>query len=92
MKNGDTIPTLIQILDGEKPANTEAVRSFDEPGKKFEYSGGGTTISQLIVMDVTHQPYDVFMQKNVLDPLGMTGSSFTTAASGIKKVASCNRI
>ncbi len=73
---GDTLPTLPQILDGQKPANTEAVRSSSEPGKNANYSGGGITIIQLIVMDVTHQPYDVFMKKNVLDPLGMTASSF----------------
>ena len=73
---GDTLPTLPQIMDGQKPANTEAVRSSSEPGKNVNYSGGGTTITQLIVMDVTHEPYDVFMKKNVLDPLGMTASSF----------------
>jgi CubicO group peptidase (beta-lactamase class C family) len=75
--SGDSIPTLQQILDGQKPANTEAVRSFGEPGANAVYSGGGVTISQLIVMDVTHQPYDEFMQKNVLDPMGMTSSFYT---------------
>jgi CubicO group peptidase (beta-lactamase class C family) len=74
---GDSLPTIPQILDGQKPANTEAVRSFTEPGANVIYSGGGITISQLIVMDVTQQPYDEFMQKNVLDPMGMTGSFFT---------------
>jgi len=74
---GEVLPTLSQILDGQKPANTEAVRSSTEPGKSVIYSGGGVTVSQMIVTDVTHQPYDVFMQKNVLDPLGMSGSSFT---------------
>ena len=73
---GDSLPTLPQILDGQKPANTMAVRSSVEPGKNVIYSGGGTTVTQLIVMDVTHQSYDIFMQKNVLDPLGMTSSSF----------------
>jgi CubicO group peptidase (beta-lactamase class C family) len=74
---GEVIPNLPQILDGQKPANTDAVRSKEEPGKSFIYSGGGITISQLIVMDITHQPYDIFMQKNVLDPIGMTQSSYT---------------
>jgi CubicO group peptidase (beta-lactamase class C family) len=73
---GDTLPILPQILDGQKPANTGAVRSSSEPGKNVNYSGGGTTITQLIVMDITRQPYEVFMKKNVLDPLGMTASSF----------------
>jgi CubicO group peptidase (beta-lactamase class C family) len=73
---GDSLPTIPQVLDGRKPANTEAVRSSDEPGKRVNYSGGGVTISQMIVMDVTHQPYEIFMQRNVLDPLGMTRSSY----------------
>ena len=73
---GDSLPSVQQILDGQKPANTEAVRSFTEPGTSAVYSGGGTTITQLIVTDVTGQPYDAYMQKNVLDPMGMTGSFF----------------
>ncbi len=48
-----------------------------EPGKSYNYSGGGVTVSQLIVMDVTNQPYEIFMKENVLEPLGMTSSSFT---------------
>jgi CubicO group peptidase (beta-lactamase class C family) len=74
---GDSVPTLLQILDGKKPANTAAIRSSDEPGKSVNYSGGGVTISQMIVMDITHQPYDTFMKENVLDPLGMISSSYT---------------
>jgi CubicO group peptidase (beta-lactamase class C family) len=74
---GDSIPTLQQILDGQKPANTEAVRSFGEPGASVIYSGGGVMISQLIVTDVTHQPYDEFMQMNVLNPMDMKSSFFT---------------
>jgi len=53
------------------------VRSIQEPGREVIYSGGGITISQLILSDVIKQPYDEFMQENVLDPLGMTSSSFT---------------
>ena len=74
---GDTIPTVVEVLNGKRPANTPAVRSQFEPGLKFQYSGGGTTISQLIVMDVTHQPYDKFMWENVLKPMGMTASFYT---------------
>jgi CubicO group peptidase (beta-lactamase class C family) len=72
----DTLPTLQQVLDGKRPANTKAVRSLYEPGKKFEYSGGGITISQLILTSVTHSNYADWMQKNVLEPLGMTNSSY----------------
>ncbi len=83
--NGDTLPTLQQVLDGRPPANTGPVRSMYEPGIRSEYSGGGTTISQVIVMDVTHEPYDKYMRDNVLKPLGMTSSFYTQPAPADKR-------
>lgn len=74
---GDTLPTVVEILNGKKPSSTEAVRSLFEPGWKYKYSGGGTMISQLVMMDVTKQPYDSYMGQNVLLPLGMKQSFFT---------------
>jgi CubicO group peptidase (beta-lactamase class C family) len=70
------LPTVSQILNGEKPANTKAVRSMFEPGKRFQYSGGGTTITQLIVTDITGRNYTTYMDEEVLKPLGMTHSSY----------------
>lgn len=67
----DTLPSLIQILDGDRPSKTQAVRSEFEPGLKYQYSGGGTCISQLIMMDVTRIPYNDYMFQNVLKPLQM---------------------
>ena len=84
-ERSDTIPSVIQVLNGKRPANTEPIRSQFEPGLRFQYSGGGTTISQLIVMDVTHQPYDVYMWNNVLKPLGMTMSSYTQPPAADKQ-------
>ncbi|AOM77100.1 serine hydrolase domain-containing protein [Pedobacter steynii] len=80
-KKGEEIPTIKQILNGQKPANSEAIRSMYEPSFKYEYSGGGTTISQLIIQDVTGKPYDEFMWENVLKPMGMTNSSYTQPPS-----------
>ena len=77
----DTIPTLPQVLNGIPPANSPPVRSLFEPGLRYQYSGGGITISQLIVQDVTRQPYDIYMRNNVLAPLGMTMSFFTQPPS-----------
>ena len=73
---GESIPSLPQVLDGAKPANTAAVRSAFEPSLKSEYSGGGTTISQLIVQDVSNLPYAEYMQDHVLRPMGMNNSSY----------------
>jgi CubicO group peptidase (beta-lactamase class C family) len=84
----ESIPTVIQVLDGAKPANSKAIRSVFAPGTKFQYSGGGTTISQLILTDVTGRKYEEFMQKEVLDPIGMTNSFFTQPPpAGTKELA-----
>ena len=72
----DKLPTLPQILNGEKPANTKKVYSLFAAGTKFEYSGGGTTISQLMLMDITGRDYADFMEKEVLKPIGMLHSSY----------------
>lgn len=76
-EKGDTIPTLMQILNGEKPANSKAVRSMYEPSLRYQYSGGGTTLSQLLLQDITGQAYDTYMWNNVLKPIGMNHSSYT---------------
>ncbi|MCD9018435.1 serine hydrolase domain-containing protein [Parachryseolinea silvisoli] len=82
---GDSLPTIIEILNGKKPANSDAVRSMREPDQAPIYSGGGTTISQLIAMDVTGQPYDVFMEQSVLKPLGMINSFYTQPPPAAKQ-------
>jgi len=61
----DTIPMVVQILNGTKPANSARVRCIAAPGTKYTYSGGGVTISQLILTDITRQPYDQFMYQHV---------------------------
>ncbi len=72
----DTIPSILQVLNGERPANTKKVKSLFAAGTKFKYSGGGTTISQLILQDVTGEDYATYMQREVLNPMGMTNSSY----------------
>jgi CubicO group peptidase (beta-lactamase class C family) len=47
-----------------------------EPGLSLAYSGGGYTVLQLLIEEVTHQPFPVYMKESVLQPLGMTKSSF----------------
>jgi len=85
---GDSIPTLSQILNGIRPANSKPVRSLFEPSKRLQYSGGGTTISQLILMDITRMRYEDYMKKEVLQPLGMSNSFYTQPPpAGTKNLA-----
>ncbi len=71
------IPTVLEVLDGKKPSFTPAVRSAYEPGLQFEYSGGGTTISQVLLTDITKQAYDEWMYEHVLKPIGMEASFYS---------------
>jgi CubicO group peptidase (beta-lactamase class C family) len=71
------VPTLQQILDGTAPANTAAVRVDFEPGTRFRYSGGGTTISQLAIMDIEKKQYPEIAKETVLEPLGMSNSTYS---------------
>ena len=72
----DTLPTLVQIFNGEKPANTAPIRVDLVPGKQVRYSGGGVTIEQQLMMDVTGKPFPALMRQIVLDRIGMTDSSY----------------
>ncbi len=80
----DTLPTVEQILSGQRPANTKEVKPAFAPGKKMQYSGGGTTVTQLILTGATGAQYDQFLQQEVLDPMGMKGSFFTQPAPAHK--------
>jgi CubicO group peptidase (beta-lactamase class C family) len=70
------IPTLVQIFNGEPPANTKPVRVDTVPGTKFIYSGGGITIEQQLLIDVTGKPFPQFMREAVLDKIGMADSTY----------------
>lgn len=74
---GKKIPSLPEVLDGNGPANTAAVRVNMEPGTRFRYSGGGSTIAQLAIMDIEKKPYPQIAKETVLDPLRMTSSTYS---------------
>lgn len=57
-----------------------------EPGGKYEY-GFGLTIAGRIVEIVSGQPFEVFMQKRIFDPLGMKDSTFHPTAEQARRIA-----
>lgn len=70
------IPTLLEVLEGEQPANTPEMRVTTIPGVRFRYSGGGYCILQQSLMDVMNQPFPNLMHELVLGPLGMNHSTY----------------
>lgn len=71
------LPTLVQIFNGEKPANTDPIRVDMVPGTEERYSGGGITIEQQLMIDVTGKPFPEFMHETVFEKIGMSDSSYS---------------
>lgn len=70
------VPTVVQVLEGKPPANTGPIVVDRTPGTAWNYSGGGITIAQLVMTDVTHEPFPELMSRLVFQPLGMADSSY----------------
>ena len=68
------MPTTVQVLDGA--GNTAPVRVNVVPGSIWRYSGGGYTVMQLLVSDVTGKPFAQYMSEAVLGPVGMSHSTY----------------
>jgi CubicO group peptidase (beta-lactamase class C family) len=70
----ERMPSVVEVLDGK--GNTEAVRVNAVPWSLTRYSGGGYTVMQLLVADVTGKPFHEYMREAVLAPLGMMSSTY----------------
>lgn len=68
------------------PLRTGVTRTDNTAGG-WEYSGGGYTILQLLIEDVSGEPFADFMRREVLLPLGMIRSTFRTGAEGSADLA-----
>jgi CubicO group peptidase (beta-lactamase class C family) len=71
---GDEVPSTVDVLDGK--GNTDAIRVFKTPGESWRYSGGGYTVMQLAISDIEQANFAETIQSHVLNPLGMTKSTF----------------
>jgi len=80
------MPTLVQVLNGESPANTRSIVVDILPGTQWRYSGGGVTIEQQLVLDVTGKPFPQFMRETVLDKIGMDHSTYEQPLPAAKAV------
>ena len=72
----DEIASTVEVLDGSGPANTGPIRVDTLPGSLWRYSGGGYTIMQKLLEDVTGMPFPQLLRELVLDPAGMKLSGY----------------
>ena len=73
---GAPVPTLVQALNGEPPANTPAIRLQSVPGAGWNYSGGGYTVMMQVVLDAVNEAFPKLMQETVFGPIGMKHSTY----------------
>jgi CubicO group peptidase (beta-lactamase class C family) len=69
------LPTIEASLNGNTNGSGD-VRVIMPPGSKWQYSGGGYTIAQLLVEEVTGRKFDDYMKQEIFRPLGTTSSSY----------------
>jgi CubicO group peptidase (beta-lactamase class C family) len=67
--------SLTQATDIE-PGTDGRTRVGIEPGTQWRYSGGGYTLLQLVVEEVTGEAFAHFMAREIFEPLGMQSSTF----------------
>ena len=73
---GDDVPTTLQVLRGEDPANSPAVVLDTIPGSIWRYSGGGYTLMQYVIEENINPSFPDYMQETVLTPAGMENSTY----------------
>jgi CubicO group peptidase (beta-lactamase class C family) len=74
---GAELPSVYDTLNGTAPASDGPLELMFEPTTQYRYSGGGYTLAQLIVSDVSEDTFQATLANNLFAPLGMTRSSFS---------------
>jgi CubicO group peptidase (beta-lactamase class C family) len=70
-EQGAKLPSLVEVLEG-KNQDDGAVYIESEPGSTTKYSGGGYVIAQMIIEDVSGEPFAIFVEREVAKPLGLS--------------------
>jgi len=71
-----SLPASLTRAVDASPGADGATRVGRAPGSGWAYSGGGYTLMQLMIEDVTGEPFESYMRRAVLEPLGMSRSTF----------------
>lgn len=80
------VASLTRAADAS-PGADGAVRVGMEPGRAFRYSGGGYTLLQLLIEEVSGQSFADYMRGAVFVPLGMTRSTYDVDGAATTNLA-----
>ena len=70
------VPSLVQVLNGAAPANSDSILVNKMPEESFRYSGGGYCVMQQMLIDTEGKPFPALMKELVLTPLEMKNSTY----------------
>jgi CubicO group peptidase (beta-lactamase class C family) len=82
----DKLPSIVDSLKGNNNG-AGTVELIHAPDTKWSYSGGGYSVIQLLIEDVSGMDFEDYMQQKVLRPLGMSNSTFNITPAILKKSA-----
>jgi CubicO group peptidase (beta-lactamase class C family) len=86
LESKEKLSSTIESLSGRNNQE-EAVKLIMDPETKWQYSGGGYTMLQLVIEEVSGKSFARFMEKNIFKPLKMNCTSFTINKRLIKRSA-----
>ncbi len=69
------------------PGADGRVRVGLEPGAGFEYSGGGYTMLQLLIEEVSGETFAAYMKRRVFEPLAMQRTTYVYPEDGAPNIA-----
>jgi len=80
----ERVPPLVDSLRAPRASAGQlaSITVAHEPGARWQYSGGGYLILQLIIEEESGQPFDAYVRQAVLGPLAMSCSSFVNVSPG----------
>ena len=70
------LPTIVEIVSGASISEARPVVVNSEPGKEFRYSGGGSMVAQLALMDITGKDFNSIISEQIFEPLGLKQATF----------------
>lgn len=73
---GAALPSVYDTLNGAYPARHGPLRFIAAPGSRYQYSGGGYTLAQLVMTDIAQMEFPLLAREKLFDPVGMRRSTY----------------
>lgn len=83
-RRNEALPSLEEELTAPRASTgqpTTPVAIGIEPGKEFRYSGGGYLLLELLVEEISGEPFETFVTREILQPLDMSRSGYADLAA-----------